>query len=213
MNINWSEVFVILLVLVVIGFIFLTYRLYINGKPRTNTILDNVLDKVDTGDIFLVRYDSVYGKIVRVFAGTYWSHAGIILRTKKHIYILEVARYTKKNKKALNIYTIDEWLQYNSNRYIGYLQYRYERPTPTQIFNLYKKFKDIKVNLNTVYWLNTLVKWSYKYENKQKYFCTELIVKILQDLGMIEKKYMPCSYTPKSLSEMKEYENLKIFFS
>ncbi len=211
--INWCNVFIIVLFLVILTIIFIISRLYICSVPPINTTLDRC--KLKTGDILLVPYDSIYGSLVKIFRGCCWTHGSLIYKKDDEVYVIEIARYECKNKtyKGLLMLPLKKWLKFNKGRVIGHVQYK-DQSSNQEIFEkTFEKYKHIKVNLNTRYWMNTLVKWNYRQEpDKDTYFCTEFLAKFLQETGMISKKYLPCSYSPITFSELKEYHsNISIF--
>ena len=211
---EWFNVFLVILFLFVLTIIFVFCRLYINAVPPITTKYNNIKNNLQTGDIFLIAYDSIYGHLVKVFKGCCWTHGSLVYKKNNKIYIIEIARYGDEDVyKGLLMIPIDKWLEFNEGKVIGYVKYRSSGPTKS-IEKLFNKFKGIKVNLNTIYWMNTLVKWKHYNEKRKKYFCTEFLAKFLQDLGMISKKYLPCSYSPATFPELKEYtSDVKIFIN
>lgn len=214
--VNWYNVLIIVLFLSILTVLFIIYRLYIFTVPPANTHFCDIINKLETGDIFLVPYDSIYGHLVKIFRGCCWTHGSLIYKKDDgKIYIIEIARYEYKNKtyKGLLMLPLDKWLKFNDGRLIGYIKYRGNSPNNTIFERTFDKYKHVKVNLDTIYWMNTLVKWKYrKVKDKNIYFCTEFLAKFLQDLGMISKKYLPCSYSPITFSELKEYDKDILIF-
>ena len=212
--VDWYNVFIIFLFLCLLTVLFIIYRLCANTVPAVNANFCNIKEELKTGDILLVPYDSIYGHLVKIFRGCCWTHASLVYKKNNKIYIIEIARYENSDYKDLIMIPFDEWLEFNKGRPIGYLKYKGNVPSNNKILTTFNKYKNVKVNLDVIYWMNTLFKQKYQNINKNKYFCTEFIAKFLQDVNMISKKYSPCNYSPITFSELKEYsKDVKIFDS
>lgn len=223
-DINWKTVILIVVILILITACFVVYRISFKKGPRINSDLSQIKTEMKTGDVLVIAYDSIYASLVKVFNGSYWSHGSFILREKDRIYVIEIARYTygedKCRYKGLIKIPLSEWLYYNKGRYVGYCKYKDDkrRPSTKRVLDLVQKYGKVKVNLDTIYWMNTLVSHSYSdekyeryYKDKKKYFCTEFLANLLQELDMISKDYLPCNYSPEYITRLKEYHKIKIF--
>ena len=216
---DWLASLKVTFILIIITIIFVCYRLLVHQVP-TASLYDISDINLETGDVLLVSYNSLHATLVKVFAGSYWSHSAFVYRKHNRTYVIEMANYTnskeqiptKEEHKGLIMIPFEYWIIYNKKRYIGHLRCKSRKPSETKIQQWFDKMKTIVkgTNMDVLYWMNTLLSRKYKYEDKEEYFCTELVAKLLQDMNIIAKDYLPCCYSPNTLVALRNFEKVKI---
>ena len=165
--------------------------------------------KMKTGDLVFVSYNSMRGKLVKIFTGSMWTHSGMILEEDdgKKI-VIEVAYYGSEKYGVLRT-PLDEWFKFNDNRVLGWRIYDGKKFPKEQLLKKlrYDEARDIEPDTNLVSWLRTLIKRKHtdpNYVNQDEYFCSEYIMHLLQETKVIQG-YMdpqgvyPSGYKPWEL--------------
>lgn len=174
----------------------------------------------NTGDIILFRYDLSFminhaqyllGVFNFFITGTMLSHIGmvIIIDGKPYIYRTEAEhpRYDYFTKS----YTYDTVVLLPLEKFIMeypgdifYYKIKQSLDYETEVKQHMMKYNDIKP-LGTAKWskyfilsgINTFLKFDRG--KHKRYLCTELIVEMLQDLGLFNKKLEPYKYNFKDI--------------
>lgn len=156
------------------------------------------------GDLIAISYDSIRGKLVKIFTGSVWAHIGMIVTKNKQTYVLEMAYYDE-NERGQILKPLGEFLNWNYGRIIGIRKYNGDRKFPCErIWRIVNS--NLTEDMNVVSWLKACFKVPYRRSNKDYYFCSEYIAHLLQECGVLQKKYMPSSYKPWELL----YSNLEL---
>lgn len=210
MNINWWIVGLTVLIGICIVILFMWYRLAKTVVPPVTTNIDNISDRLETGDLVVVNYNSKHGKIIRIATETVWSHIGLVIVIDEKPYIIEVADYNK-DYKGLSLIPLDDWKDINSGRYCGYL------PTDSyidtqELYDLLKPYYGIELDMDLLNWAHTLGWKDNRYEEKTEYFCSEFIALILQKLGKLSCDKDPSCYSPQKILDIKGQVNLDVFY-
>ena len=155
------------------------------------------------GDILTVSYNSIRGKLVKIFTGSMWTHSGLVVETDGHLFVVEVANY-KNDVSGVVIKPLEDWFDWNSSRLLGWRPYCGRRFPLEKVLRTvqYDAERDIKPDMNVVNWLKTLVKRKYSdlhYGDRSKYYCSEYITHLLQESGVVRKEYHPDGYKPWEL--------------
>lgn len=158
---------------------------------------------VSTGDILAVSYNSVRGKLVKIFTGSMWTHCGLVIEVNKEKYVVEVAFY-RGLANGVVVKPLDEWFSWNDGRVLGWRPYRGHRfPLNAMLRTIERDIdRGVEPDLNTINWLKTLVKRRHRdpdYGKREKYYCSEYITHLLQEHGVIRKDYYPSGYKPWEL--------------
>ena len=160
-------------------------------------------NKLKTGDIVTVGYRNPFGWFATMWTGSIWTHCGMAWKDPHNdlLYIIEAAHYPGKWRGVFKI-PFDLWIRYNQHGYLSYTPLVGERPDHFEekldrAFDAIKKNSLDKFNCN---WARLLFKFPYQPNPDQSsYTCYELIIKLLQEVGVVRKKYMPASYFPNDL--------------
>jgi preprotein translocase subunit YajC len=199
-----------ILLIILILFIFILFQIYrFSDKKLKKYPLSKYLKNLCTGDLLLVSYHSVHGKIVKVFTSSQWTHVGIILKIEKSYdcvfdegyYVAEVARYNR-NTKGVIIKPLLEWLNWNDGRKIGLRKlcqiYDAEigKERNKKLFDIIMSTKNLEENMNILSWSQALIKKKYKESTYKSFFCSQYVSYCLQQAGIIKKKWNPENYQP-----------------
>ena len=162
-----------------------------------------------TGDLVFVSYNSIRGKLVKIFTGSMWAHTGMIFEEEngKKI-IIEVAYYGEDKYGVLRT-PLEQWFKFNENRVLGWRVYNGSRfPKEKLLRKLkYDESRDIEPDTNLFSWLRTMVKRRHRdseYGNQDEYFCSEYIMHLLQEIGVVHgygdpEGVYPSGYKPWEL--------------
>jgi hypothetical protein len=185
-----------------------------NNSDNDNDVNDELYNNMawKTGDILAIAYKNIHGKLVKVFTGSIWTHIGMIYRPTKYmceqsdgklvfgnVYIIEMARYGR-NERGLIIKPVKEWISWNQDNMIGYRSYNGEKSFPIEeMEEILLECKDYNEDLLLTSWLKTMVNRRYYKQDKDYYYCSEFIVHMMQQMGVLKKKIMPSSFQPWQL--------------
>ena len=207
--INKEDAVIILMgVLISLFLIFIAVMVQM-GQPvdKNNRYVnpDEAYKSMKTGDILTVSYNNMSGKLVKIFTGSVWTHAGLVVESDGHKFVVEVAIY-RGDVSGVVIKPLEDWFDWNKSRLLGWRPYRGGKKNfPHQsVLDIIKKDsnRDIKPDMNSVNWLKTLVKrryTDYNYGDRTKYYCSEYITHILQEVNVVRKDYHPDGYKPWEL--------------
>lgn len=179
--------------------------------------IQDILATGKTFDLLAVEYRSFGCSMVRVFTNSRWSHIAMLYRvpdtnptsSRSKLFVMEALR-TKKSDSEIQALPFEIWMKRNQAFRILYkpctLVAKKQSELPTMIYktiSLFAEFfkKEANVNMNLFHWANTLSRIPYQDTTKKqnRVFCTEFICMLLQEAGILEKKIMPCCFTPKTL--------------
>jgi len=160
--------------------------------------LNHVQKQFKTGDLLAVSYASTRGKLVKIFTGSMWTHLGMVYKTKDDsLYVLESAHYPDSSGVLKTPFY--KWISWNDDRTIAWASLVGTPIMCDDIERIYQKIQKGKVDLFVFNWLLTTIRLPYISGYRGKFFCSELIAYLLQELGILEKLYSPSSYSPKEL--------------
>lgn len=162
--------------------------------------------QMKAGDLVVVSYNSLRGKLVKVFTGSAWVHSGLVLEEGGKKYIVEVAYYNEDQYGVLMM-PLNKWFDFNENRVLGWRVYNGKYFPNGHALQIVKRDmnRDIEPDMNAVSWLRTMYKSKHNdegYGSRDEYFCSEYIMHVLQTIGVIEGYgcgYKPCGYKPWEL--------------
>jgi hypothetical protein len=157
-----------------------------------------VLTRLRTGDLLAVSYNSIRGKLVRIFTGSMWTHIGMVYRTPESICVIEMARYP--HRSGIIKTPIDYWLDWNEDRVLAWKPYTGPEIPSQDIERIYEAIHPGDVDMFMGSWLRAMIKQPYRPQiGKKKFYCSELVSHFLQELGILERIYLPSGYPPKEL--------------
>jgi len=204
---DFKVFFLTIALLFFVGYIFILSQL---GKAfdfvKKKVSAREAYKQMKSGDLVVVSYNSLRGKLVKVFTGSAWVHSGLVLEEKGEKYVVEVAYYNE-DKYGVLMTPIKEWFDFNENRVLGWRVYcgKYF-PIEHALKVVHRDMtRDIEPDMNAVSWLRTMYKSKHNdknYDSRDEYFCSEYIMHLLQSINVIEgygRGYKPCGYKPWEL--------------
>jgi len=223
MYIVWWETFLVVIIPLIIIALFCLYRIYISNPLQTDLVREKTPDEVEnileTGDLVFIRYSSKHGKIVKIVTDSHWTHTGLVYRRNGECYIIEVADYTGHDHPEHNglcIIPFDDWVELNDERICGYRKYtgrKSREKLEKQLAILLEKYKDIKLTMALYDWSAILFNRVYDNSRDDKYFCSEFIAALLQELRILNRNYHCSSFSPKKLEDISNYGKTIMFFN
>ncbi len=159
--------------------------------------------KLKTGDILGVGYKHAFGWFVSGWSASVWSHCGIVYidPSDKQIYVLEAAMYNEPYKGVFKI-PISIWLKVNKNHHLGLSRIEGKPVDPGKLINAFTaRKKYVELDSYNWRWYRLLFKKPYFEETRTKYTCYELVISVLQDVGVMTKEYACSSYFPTNIME------------
>lgn len=196
-----TVVITILICLIVVAiFVTLRYNSCNDDRFRDATV-EQCISEAQTGDIVGVAYTSKRARLVRVFTGSMWIHTGIVVRTHDGTpWVLEAARYDPETKGMLAS-PLSEWLHYNEDHTVAWRKHIGGTISSRKLRRVLAKVRRAKVNLYVVDWLKTMYKTSYDSTvlKRGKYYCSEFVALMMQELSIMGKQYDPSGYKPWEL--------------
>jgi hypothetical protein len=198
------EIFIIAgIILILIFLLFFIKGLIPNDYPKVSNPLD--LKDLKTGDILSVSYKNSFGVFVSAWSNSVWSHPGMIYKCNDtEIFVIEAARYRKKsdNKwKGVFMIPLNTWLKFNEDHIISITKYSGKLISNNKVESAFLKIKGCKLQTFTPSWIRLLRKEEYdpiKLEIKD-YVCYEILIRLLQELNVVRKKYLPSAYWPSDI--------------
>ena len=203
MNTFFLKTIVFVLTIVFIMFVLVILRLIIPFEeiPMKQEVFTPKNFK--TGDILIVEYpESFFRTLFELFTGTRWSHTGLIWRdpTTNIPYVLEQANYFGEYSGYFSI-PLYLWFYINKKCRICKIPINREID-PNRVMNFFKPFirkrSDLDSYKNMLRHLTKDIFHKIKpREYKEKgYTCLEVVIHILQEVGVFKKQYTPHSYMP-----------------
>ncbi len=185
----------ILVILIVVLFVWFRLSEPLDIPPSRIGFL-HVLPQLKTGDLLAISYSSIRGKLVKVFTGSMWTHLGLVYRNRQgEIYVIEAALYP--DKEGVLRTPLSEWKSWNMGRIVAYASLIGPPISDEAIEDALSKVSGCSVDMFVLNWFLTTFRLEYREGHRGKFFCSELVAYLLQQLGVIEKQYRPTSYSPK----------------
>ena len=115
------------------------------------------------------------------------------------IYVIEMARFSR-NERGLILKPIEQWISWNDDSMIGYRSYDGDNEFPIEEMEyMLEESEDFEEDLLVTSWLKTMINRRYYEQDKDYYYCSEFIIHMMQEIGVLKKKIMPCSFQPWQL--------------
>jgi predicted KAP-like P-loop ATPase len=133
------------------------------------------------------------------FNPSVWYHNGIVVIINEKPYIIEFTDrvYNGKRTSKLVFISYEEWVYHhgikdNNRTCINRLQ----GPliSADDLLKVYLKYKDCRSETFTFDWIRLISNKPYTGKIRKRYVCYELIIRILQDLNIVQKKKESSSY-------------------
>lgn len=187
----------ILLVLIIIRISFSETK---NISKSLNISLQEIPEDLKSGDLIFSSYNNIFGKAVKIWSGSKWTHVGILYKEPitENIYVLEAAEYNNPNfEKGIIKVPIKAWLKLNENCDITYKKIK-EVIDTRKVFASFLKFKEkklYKVDVSP----KTLKRILFPEKDNKEITCVEFVVMMLQDMNMMSKKISSSFYSASDL--------------
>lgn len=184
----WVVIIVIIVILIIIVY----------NTLNTPKLVSRKATQFNNGDLLAVCIPNLSGKLVKIFTGSNITHVSMIVNIDNYPNVLEVGYY--RNFRGSCIMPLDKWIDKYGDFTILHSRIKDQYiPSTESIINSYNKYAPCDIDMNFINWLKTLTFFSYKDYTRTKYYCTEFIALILQDLDIMEKIYNAGCYTPNNL--------------
>lgn len=215
LNLNlfeWS-IFIISVLLIFLYFYILASAPNIESYAKKNekhlnwVEYDDVLDKVENGDLILLAGDTHGEKLCRWFPGSVFSHVGLLFREKHKdtgedkVYIWD-CDLGQGYKEGVRLSILDNKIRRYKGFRIGALKklkvnLGQKRPNARDIVGLYQKYKDLDFDHVIATWfLADHPKLYNMAKDPEKVFCGEMVAEALQGLGVMKKDRVPAWHVP-----------------
>lgn len=193
----WALGVVILIVLCIL--FITTYHMFIaNDFPTTIEVLNP--NQLKTGDILTVGYRHGMGWFVTFWSRSVWSHTGVVWKDPKtgELFMLEAANYGGDWNGVIKI-PFRIWLKLNKGSDLCLNRIITDKPVDAdKLHQAFLSIKDNKLDAFNPNWYRLLFKTPWVEETKPSArTCYELSIKMLQQAGIVQKKFMGSSYFPK----------------
>jgi len=177
------------------------------NRSRLNWLeYEDVLDKVENGDLILLAGDTHGEKLCRKFPGSIFSHVGFLFRetggeTGDAVYLWD-CDIGQGYKEGVRMSLLDNKIRRYKGFRIGALKKLKaisgrQRPATKDITDLYQKYKDFEFDHVIATWfLADYPKLHKLAKDPKKVFCGEMVAEILQELGIVKKDRVPAWYVP-----------------
>jgi hypothetical protein len=201
-------IIVVVVILIIKGFLTSDY-------PETK-IIDLNQDTLKTGDIVIVGYNNVFGKIVKSLTSSVWTHSGVLWRDPKtnFLYVIELCVYKKLKIKGIAKVPFDIWIELNKKHNLGLLKYSGSiEVCSNKMDEIFKKYENIELDKFNYKWYRFLYTQNYKQEKERNiYTCFEFTIKLLQEVGVYKKNYLCSSYFPGDIGNNNIKTNLNFYY-
>ena len=168
-------------------------------RPSTSIEVEELCRVAREGDVIGVAYRSKRAGLVKVFTGSEWTHCAFLHWTSSELVVVEVARYGDAIDGVVET-PLAEWLDRHRRCIVAYRGVSPHSVTPQAVDAFIEEHRAAKTDVNVVHWLKTMVRRRWGRERvKSRYYCSEFVVRFLQSMDIMTKKYDPASYKPWEL--------------
>lgn len=167
--------------------------------PTENTKLD--LENLQTGDLLSVSYGNHLGIFITFWSSSHWSHPSMIYRrTDDEIFVVEACRYRDQKWRGVIVMPINKWIELNKKHIIALTKYQGPKIYNDQIERALGMVSNFRLQSFQASWLRFIQdkKLYHKPEGKHK-VCYEIMIILMQELGIVKKLYTYYSYWPKDI--------------
>ena len=202
--VHWPTFYFTFIVCGFVLYIIIFVRLKTSEKKTCHdATMNDIISRGRNGDIVAVAYGSKRAKLVKVFTGSRWTHCGFIRRDSitSQISIIEMAHYSKEQDGVI-ITPLADWLYKHRWCIVAWRPLRSDiTPPTTAVLDAFAKSHSCaKADMNVFSWAKTLRRLPYRVRTpKEKYYCSEFVMRFLQETRVIECRYNPASYKPWEL--------------
>lgn len=184
----------------------------ISEKDKITSLVLNkkLTDRFRSGDLLFFSGNYVLERGIRTLQGGPFSHACVIIIDEKGTpYIIEVDNHPKKELIGAHIMTFHKKIELSKKkRGVTYFEWHSlyapneKRPRYAESKEWIEKYKHQPRDLQFFSWLSSDFPKLLPYTRKKNaIFCSELIIKFLNELGLIELLHHPAWYSPQNLRD------------
>lgn len=178
-------------------FLFAAFR--VTASSDLPKITEDInINTLRTGDVLGVGYTHPFGWFVKAWSGSVWSHTGIVWKDPEsnQVYVLEAAMYHDPYKGVFKIPILD-WIRINRKSHIGLARLKGKSVDAGKLIQAFEeRKKHVELEGYNWRWYRLLFKTRYYEETRKRYTCYEIVVILLQDVGVVRKLYTCSSYWP-----------------
>jgi hypothetical protein len=181
---------------------------------------EDLLSKVQNGDLLFFAGSSQGERVIRFFHNSYYSHMCIVFKDpngaiddtpENTIFIWETdlgQRYKDGPRIMRLSEKLDRWKGSKIGMWMRYIPpdaLGLDRPLTSDILAIAQEYldADIQMDINMVSWF--FCRWPESFifrslKNKNNVFCSELVADTLQRIGILAKGRHPSWYTPENFA-------------
>jgi len=199
----WLIIFYICVIIIVLFLlIILIASLRVAGANDYPDTLENIdIYTLKTGDILTVSYRNIFGNFVTSWFNSVWSHSSLVYidPDTKQIFLIECANYDKYYTKTIFKIPISTWIRFNrkSDIVLTRINKELDPHKLNDVFNKHASY--MKLDSFSYKWYRLLYQQPYFEQTREKFTCYEMIIVVLQDVGVIKKLYACSSYNPSNI--------------
>ena len=169
-------------------------------EPQPRETLVSTISGLSSGDLIIVADESLLvSKLTKLVSRSSWSHTAMVWRRGEKTYIIETTHKTGARAREIN-----DWLKCNAGAKLCVL--KYSGNFPVELLEArWPVYAQIRYRFPGMTWLQYL--YPLKRSNccahhmwrAKSHVCYEFNIHILQDLGVIQKRFWPGSFLPCNL--------------
>lgn len=208
----WLYFLLALLVGLIIVFLLISIRVLWPDYHVVSKEKDTAIPTFRTGDIIGVRYRGE-GQLTKSMSGSHWNHVGMIFLDSncgggghtdprcKGIETVHVVEITGWNKGPLEptVSSLGQWLNRYRRHDLAVSRYQGPEIPTSAVREALVRHKGKRGSVKTISWIPCLMKRSWYEREANNYICSELVMLLLQDLGVAKKVYLADGYRPSEI--------------
>lgn len=199
--------FVISAVILVLFFMFVLLR----TKNKFGLSYNINIDQLRNGDLVAFDCSNFINSVIKWSINSDIVHLGMIWIDKGIPYVIEAVNYHNDPWHGIIKIPLNTWMKINSKRTCVWYPYLGYDITSKTIEHSWERWKHVvKFDLDFLGILDVFFprKWYDKYKYDDHYvFCFEFVSIILQDIGILDRKWTPHSYTINKILESSKYSD------
>lgn len=206
----WEWIFLGICIVVILYYIFCYFTApnierYLKSLDSSNRPeeLETIINEIENGDILLLSGDTSGERTCRYFAGSCFSHVGLLFReihphtNEDIVYILE-SDIGQGGKDGVRVMTLLDKLERYQGFRVGAIKKLVNKNPPLKdIVSLIGKYEHVDFDHKMATWWTADIKPLYNlFKSPDKMFCSEFLAAALQELNILRKDRHPAWYHP-----------------
>lgn len=217
----------IILIIIFLLYVFITapdIENYIEksyGNVDSLPSVKDIKNNFRTGDLIFLSGNNYGSKSIRWATSSYWSHLAIVVvlpqpRNEILLWECDAGQGAKRGARLLSLsqklskhkgYNIGSWKKYTGEKEINF----------KKLFGFINKFVN-KIELQTRIYSYIFSRYGpdflyRKARNKNKWYCSELVAKTYQYLGILNNEITPSSVSPEDFYNSKNLQDYRKLFN